>query len=119
MAGTKDFSSRRSKAFVLAVVAMLDVAVPFAAPALATHPINCTLEVLEEVDTNPGGNTHTLTAQLFNASGNTPCTINTTLVLPVNIDFEVESGPSILANCTPAAKHSCWWRDSASIRPSS
>ena len=107
MAGKRDISGRRSIAFLVAVVAMLAVVVPFAAPALATHPTGCTLEVLEEVDSNPSGNTHTLTATLFTGSGNTNCTVNTSLALNVNIDFEVEDGPAIQANCTPGANDVC------------
>lgn len=107
MAGKWDMSGKRSTAFVVAVVTMLAVAVPFSAPAQATHPTGCTLEVLEEVDTNPSGATHTLTATLFTGSGNTNCTVNTSTSLNVNVDFEVEDGPAIQANCTPGANDVC------------
>ena len=94
-------------AFTVALMAVFAIAVPFIGTAQATHPPNCSLEVLEEVDTNPAGSTHTLTAQLFAGSGSTPCTVNTSTTLNVNVDFEVESGPPIRANCTFQTNNVC------------
>ena len=96
---------RASLAFGVAFAAMVSLALPFADTALATHPTGCTLEVLEEVDTNASGNTHTLTAVLFDGTTGTRCSVPHPL--PVNVDFEVESGPAIRANCTPQAADTC------------
>ena len=71
---------------------LLALAVPFAGIALASHAGNDShdLQVIPETDENPTGTTHTLTAWVpgcFDATGTGTDTCN--------VDFEVESGPSI------------------------
>lgn len=107
MAAIVSDGHRRAVAFATAVMAVLALLVPFSAPAQATHPTGCTMEVLEEVDTNPSGTTHTLTAALFAGATGSPgsgvCEVHTA---PIEIDFEVEEGPAIRA-CTPTPSSIC------------
>ncbi|HWC14581.1 MAG TPA: Ig-like domain-containing protein, partial [Actinomycetota bacterium] len=100
MTGSIRSFDRAGVAFATAVMIVLALVVPFAGSALASHPVGSSLEVLEEVDTNPAGTTHTLTAQLYQGTTSSPSTVATGQ-LPVNIDFEVEQGPAIRANCAP------------------
>ena len=75
--------------------------VPLASTALATHVANSTLEITEEVDSNPTGATHTLTAVMY--TDVTQTVSAQANPLGVNIDFEVESGPAVRAGCTDVA----------------
>ena len=100
MGGASIRSNRPGLAFVTAIAVVLTLAVPFAGQALADHPSTCNLEVLEEVDSNPAGTTHTLTARLFVGTTGNSASCDQHAV-PIEIDFEVESGPAIRA-CTPS-----------------
>ncbi len=106
MAAVTTTKHRSGMAFALAFATILALAFPFAPPASATHPDGATLEVLEEIEANPSGSTHTLTAQLFLGTTTTPQTVSPT-ALQVNVDFEVESGPAIRANCTLQPGETC------------
>ena len=99
----RDRSTTRSIAFTVALMAVFALAVPFAGSAVATHPAGSSLEILEEIDTNPAGSTHTLTAQLFSGATNS----SPTNTLFVNVDFEVEEGPAVRTGCTPGQTDIC------------
>ena len=75
---------------------ILVMAIPFGGIAFATHggtgagtDNTHPLQVFPEVDTNPTGSTHTLTAFSSEAG--------------LEVDFEIESGPAVRINCAPAA----------------
>ena len=89
----------RGMAFLCAAATLVALLVPLAGPAGASHPSGCSLEILEEVDFNPTGSAHTLTAVLFfgPTGSSAGCDVSTQ---GVQIDFEVEQGPAIRA-CTP------------------
>lgn len=80
--------SWRSLAFVVALATLFALALPFMpqAQAQVTNDNTQDLQVSPEIDSNPTGTTHTLTA-----SG---------LANNTEVDFEVESGPAVRVNCT-------------------
>jgi hypothetical protein len=86
--------SWRSLAFVVALATLFALALPFMpkAEAQTTTDNTCTLNVAEDVDSNPTGTTHTLTATVTATS---QCNSQT-----IEVDFEVESGPAVRVNTT-------------------
>lgn len=92
-------SGSKGLAFVVALMTVLTIVIPFAGSALAHQPGVSTsahdLEVAPEIDTNPTGTTHTLTAFVTNADG-------TNAGAGHLVDFEIESGPAATVNCAPA-----------------
>ena len=77
-------SRMRSLSFLSAIVLLAGVLVPLmGTPALATHDAR-TLEVTPETADAETGDSHVLTA-----------TLSTAAVTPIEVDFEVESGPAI------------------------
>jgi Ca2+-binding RTX toxin-like protein len=68
-------------AFAVALMTILALAIPFAGVAMAQSTSAFDLEVSPEVDSNPTGTVHTLTAFATGGGGE-------------EIDFEVESGPA-------------------------
>lgn len=94
MTAVRNRSSSKGLAFVVALMTILALVVPFAASAIAqtaeANDNTYDLQVSPEVDQNPTGTTHTLTA-----------TINTAAPAGgVEVDFEAESGQAIRVNCT-------------------
>ena len=86
---------KRSLAFTVALAILFALAIPFSGIAMAHTDNEHDLQVTPEVDTNPTGTTHTLTATI---TGGTAVGAG-----GEEIDFEIESGPAVRTGCTRPA----------------
>ena len=86
---------------ITALIGLWALMVPFTGPAVANHPANSCLDLSPEIDSNPTGTSHVVTATLGTITGtpgNEQCTTSATTVQPattgpLKISFEV-AGPN-------------------------